>query len=356
VTQGDGPSVSLLLPNRDNAPVLDQVFRRLAENTTHRPVEVVVVDDGSTDESVEILRRWRDEGRFASFELVEKEPTGAIDALNVALERASGRFCVQLDADASVETPGWIERMLELMLLDDSVGIVTAKVIIDDGTLHACGVNMVGPAGSHDRPASVSEPIGRRRWHHRIDRVREGEGGEAERRVAEVDSGIGCCMMYRRDDALAVGGYDRGFSPVWLDDLDLCMSIRARGRKVFCLPEVRVTHHLTGKRGPETLGTRLRPRRVARAVLRRGAARLPYRARAEIERRFPVDLDMVYTPEQRARLERHYRYWREKWGWDMCNPDMDAILRRWGHTEVCWAMDPERRSAGERVVERYEAR
>jgi hypothetical protein len=37
-------------------------------------------------------------------------------------------------------------------------------------------------------------------------------------------------MMYRRDDALAVGGYDLGFQPVWFDDLDLGLSIRHRPR------------------------------------------------------------------------------------------------------------------------------
>ena len=49
------PRVSLVMPNRDNAPVLDLVLDRLAENTTYPDVELVVVDDGSTDGSLEIL-------------------------------------------------------------------------------------------------------------------------------------------------------------------------------------------------------------------------------------------------------------------------------------------------------------
>ncbi len=46
-------------------------------------------------------------------------------------------------------------------------------------------------------------------------------------------------------------------------------------------------------------------------------------------------------PERLALLEHDYRYWREKWGFDAVNPDMDEVLRRWGDTEICWAFDPD---------------
>ena len=51
----------------------------------------------------------------------------------------------------------------------------------------------------------------------------------------------------------------------------------------------------------------------------------------------------------------HYAYWREKWGFDMLNPDMPAVLERWGGTEVCWRYDREMREAGERIAAAYEA-
>lgn len=341
--------MSLLLPNRDNAPVLDLVLERLAQATTYPDVEVVVVDDGSTDASREILRRWRDAGRFPRFELVEKENSGVVDTLNRALATATGEVCVQLDADASVETPGWVERMLGLLTLDRRVGVVTAKVVMDWGDVHACGVDLIGPDGYHDRPAQVLEPPGRRRWHFQLARVREGAGGAAERLPAEVDAGLGCCMMYRREDALAAGGYDAGFAPVWFDDVDLCLAIRRLGRKVFYLPDVRVVHHLTKRTPRAAARPRWRsPRRVARALARRVDRRLPIELRRRIAAR--VDLDDGHTPEQRARARHHYAYWREKWGWDMLNPDLAEVRRRWGDTELWWAHDPARRAAGEEIL------
>jgi GT2 family glycosyltransferase len=217
---------------------------------------------------------------------------------------------------------------------------------------------VIGPSGWHERPTHPSEPIGRRGWLSRVEeRPWEGEGGEVERRAAEVDAGIGCCMMYRREDALAAGGYDREYSPVWFDDVDLCLQLRVLGRKAFYIPEVRVIHHFRSRRAPEGRFDRWRPRRVGRALNRRIGPRLPHRVVGAIERRWDIDVrDAHFTKAQCAMLRHHHAYWREKWGWDARNPDMAEIERRWGHTEIWWARDPERRAAGERIVQAYEAR
>ncbi|MEA2474922.1 MAG: hypothetical protein QOE06_2837 [Thermoleophilaceae bacterium] len=350
----DATRVSLLLPNYNNERVLGTVLDRLAAHTTHPDTELVIVDDGSTDGSRHILAQWRDSGAFGGeVVLIEQENAGAIVALNTALEAATGAICVQIDSDASVETPGWIERMLELMLLDERVGVVTAKVVMDSGSLHTCGVDVVGPEGVHDRPSRVLEPVGRRRWHHRVERPREGTAGDAEELTAEVDAACGCCMMYRREDALAVGGYDTGYAPVWFDDVDLSLSIRRLGRKNFYLPDVRVVHYLESRPAPVAGRDRQRGQ-AAGELARRAARRLPARVRDRVEAGLGVDLGGHMTRPQLARLRHHYRYWREKWGFDLRNPDMAEVERRYGGTEICWATDPERRAAGEEIVRNLE--
>jgi GT2 family glycosyltransferase len=318
------PRVSLLMPNRDNAAVLDLVLDRLARNTDYDNFELIVLDDGSTDGSREILRRWRDSGRFREFRLIERDHTegGVVDALNQGLQAATGEFVVQLDADASVETPGWLEQMVTFLMTDARIGVVTAKVILDSGELQAAGWNYV-----------CLEPVGDE--------------------TAEVDGGMGACMMYRREAAMAVGGYDRGFAPVWLDDLDLTFALRREGFKVFCLPRVLVIHHL-GKRDraserPQPAGTVRR----ATAGIRRGVGRmLPNGVRARLVRRLGWDRG---PREDRRRRAQHLEYWRRKWGWDLHSPDAPAIRARWGETEICWSMNPEMRRAGERIIATFEA-
>jgi GT2 family glycosyltransferase len=352
----DQPRVSLLMPVHNRGHLLELVLGRLGENTTYENVELVVVDDRSTDESPAILRRFADSGAFPEVRVLANDGKGAIAALNTALNAATGEFCVQLDDDVTVETPGWIERLVEFMQLDPSVGIVGAKVVFDSGKIHCCGVDVIGPSGWHERPAWPSEPIGQRMWINRITgHPAEGSKPEIETRAAEVDSAIGCCMMYRREDALAVGGYDPEWSPVWFDDVDLCLKIRVHGRKIFYTPDVRAIHHFNYRWVRPTWREKLSPSRFRHSTKRWIGLRLPGRVRRFIEGRFDIDLFGDFTREQCARVRHHHAYWRSKWGWDARNPDMAEIERRWGHTELWWAHDPERRAAGERIVAAYEA-
>lgn len=341
------PHVSLLMPNRNNVRVLDHVLDRLASNTTYPDVELLVVDDGSTDGSRELLRGWRDTERLPGMRLIEREHTGNVaEALNEGLAQATGELVVQLDADASVETPGWLERMVACFCSDPRIGVLTGKVVFDWGELHTCGVDIVGASGFHDRGARITEPAGRRTYHQRVVRSREGDCPQCDT-AAEVDGGIGCCMMYRREVAFEVGGYDLGYAPVWFDDLDLTMSIRRHGLKVFYLPDVRVIHHV-GLRMAGEPGRR----RALRAIRKQIGTTLPPTLRRRVSQRLGIDRP---PREQWQRLERHYDYWRRKWGFDLLNPDLAAVTARWGDTEICWRLNPKMREAGEQIIAGFQS-
>jgi glycosyltransferase involved in cell wall biosynthesis len=341
------PRVTLLLPNRDNAPILDLVLDRLATNTQYGEFELVVVDDGSTDGSVELLRRWRDSGRFPQLNLIERDHGGVVQALNAGLAAATGELVVQLDGDASLETPGWLGKMVDFFVSDRRIGVVTGKIVFDWGEVHTCGTDMIGPTGFHDRGAVITEPVGRRKYHQRVVRCREDDCAACDS-IAEVDGGIGCCMMYRREVALELGGYDPRWSPVWFDDLDLTMTIRRHGLKVFYLPDVRVLHHVGRRVDDASLPNR------AKLRVRRGIGSVfPVPVRRRVSQRLNADLPPRHIW---ARLQHHYAYWKEKWGFDILNPDMEAVIERWGHTEVCWRYDTERREAGERIARSYAGR
>jgi glycosyltransferase involved in cell wall biosynthesis len=345
------PPVTLLLPNRNNERVLDLTLERLATHTTSYPsFELVVVDDGSTDGSVAILRRWRDHGQLPSMTLIEREHSGVVETLNAGLAAASGELIVQLDGDATVETPGWLERMVDFHETDQRVGVVTPLVTFEGGSIHAAGVNIVGEEGLHDRGTTPSEPVGRRTVHTVVDRMRPDTAGELVTRPAEVDSALGVNMLYAKALADEIGGYDPGFSPVWFDDLDLALSARKLGLKVFYVPGVHILHRMS-LRGARTADSPLRAarRRVRSAV----ASVLPDRvtdAVVQIERK-----GTAHPPHELRRLEHHYAYWREKWGFDLLNPDMPEVRRRYGETEVCWAYDPGRRATGEGILAAWEA-
>ena len=335
--------VSLIVPNRNNEPVLDLFLERLAVNTTHPDFELIVVDDGSTDRSVAILERWRDSGRFERFTLVRKAPTGIVETLNLALDHATGEVVVRLDGDATLETPGWLERMLALHASDERVGIVTGRTVFEDGRVQSYGLNVVGPEGVHDRGTRITEPAGRRTLDINVERPLDAETRLGDE-PAEVDAAIGCIMLFSRELAREIGGFDTGYSPVWVEDYDFALGARRLGRKVFYLPDVRVVHRVS-LRNPRHAASR---RELALHALRRRVGHLvpaPLRARAAAAAGLGH-----HDPRHVAALRRHYAYWERKWGWDPLNPDMDRLLDRYGGTEIAWAYDPARRRAGEEIL------
>jgi GT2 family glycosyltransferase len=340
------PPVSLIMANRNNARSLDLFFERLERNTDYPDLEIVVADDDSFDSSREILRRWRDSRRFRDFTLLELERSGVPRALNAALEAAGGELIAALDGDATVETPGWLETMVDFHGSDPRVGVVTGAIELDNGRVQGYGMTLVAPEGAHGRGGRPTEPVGRRTAHERATQPRP-EEVEHLLVPAEVDSAMGPCMLYSRDAATEIGGYDTGFSPVWFDDLDFSVAARRLGLKNFFVP-VRVIHWIGARytredaRAGHMLGVRMRG----------AAGRLvPSRAKPWLWRATGRDR----IPRERwERYLHHYEYWRGKWGWDFVNPDMDEVLQRWGDTEICWAYDPSMRAAGEEIVAGYE--
>src|SRR5207248_5388692 len=104
----DRPRVSLLLPNYNNGPILQTCLDRLVEHTTYPDIELIVADDGSTDNGVEILKRFGESQPFPRFTLLEREHgDGFVTRLNEMLEYATGDVIVKIDGDATVETPSW---------------------------------------------------------------------------------------------------------------------------------------------------------------------------------------------------------------------------------------------------------
>jgi O-antigen biosynthesis protein len=321
------------MPNRNNGGILDQTLSKLAGNTGYPNFELIVVDDGSSDSSRQILRRWRDSGRFRALTVIECEHRGVQASLNTAAAAAQGELVAQMDGDATLETPGWLERMVGFLESDRRVGVVTPAVIFGSGHVHAYGVNVICPEGIHDGSTTITEPVGRRTRHYQAKHPKERRMPPPSAPV-EVDASIGCCMLFRREIYDEAGGFDEGFAPVWFEDVDMSLTARRLGAKVFLLGDVRVLHqgHLAAE---------------SPSALRRAARRLPQPLKDVV-----VQVSGANRPTREAhdRLRRHYDHWRRKWGFDLLNPDMDAIFGRYGGTEVCWRYDDDMRSAGEEIA------
>lgn len=105
------PAVSVILPCRDAAAHLPACIRSLSRQV-FADFEVVVVDDGSTDETPEMLAEWR--RRDARVRVIEQAPLGLVAALNRALGEAQGAVIARMDAD-DISHPRRLGLQLELL-------------------------------------------------------------------------------------------------------------------------------------------------------------------------------------------------------------------------------------------------
>lgn len=121
----DRPLVSILVPGKNEGKHIPALVESLSRQT-YRRVEVIVVDDGSDDETPVICRRLAREGRIARF--VRNEPRGGkASAANTALYYATGQYVVHLDADSNLRHDA-VERVLLPFYMDPEVGAVGGDI------------------------------------------------------------------------------------------------------------------------------------------------------------------------------------------------------------------------------------
>ena len=104
----DKPAVSIVVPVYNVESYLDRCVKYLVEQS-FRDIEIILINDGSTDDSGEICREWAE--REPRIRLTETANFGQAHALNLGIRLARGEFIVFVDSDDYVERE-YIEKML----------------------------------------------------------------------------------------------------------------------------------------------------------------------------------------------------------------------------------------------------
>ena len=107
------PLVTVLISVRDAMPYLKPAFLSI-QHQTHKNLEILIIDDGSTDGSKELVEGFADRDRRVR--LFSPEHRGLVATLNQGLDLASGEFIARMDAD-DVAYPDRIARQLDFMRL-----------------------------------------------------------------------------------------------------------------------------------------------------------------------------------------------------------------------------------------------
>jgi GT2 family glycosyltransferase len=208
---------SVVIPNWNGARWLPGCLGSLARQTTP-PVEVIVVDNGSEDGSLELLRDAHSQVRVIEL----GRNTGFAFAANRGIEAAAAGAVALINTDIELE-PDWIERMAGALDVDPAAAAVACKM------LDLRERDVFYDAGDILRRDGACEQRGR----FRRDDGRYDDPGT-------VFAACAGAALYRRDAVLAVGGFDERFF-AYLEDVDLGLRLRLAGWT--CRYEPAVAYH-----------------------------------------------------------------------------------------------------------------
>lgn len=119
------PSVSVIVPNYNQAPFIDEALNSIL-NQNYTDWECIVVDDGSTDDSWEILSKWMHHPS-GKFKCIQQENCGVSAARNLAINHAKGKWILPLDADDYLSS-NYIEDCLNVFTQNPNASVVYGNV------------------------------------------------------------------------------------------------------------------------------------------------------------------------------------------------------------------------------------
>jgi hypothetical protein len=223
--------VSVIIVNWNTRELLNHALSSLFSTEHGYATEVIVVDNGSTDGSSEMIRaRWP---QVILRMLNQNVGFGA--ANNIGFRLASGDFILLLNSDAEC-LPTTIRELATELQMNPDVGCVGARHINVDGSLQRS--TNAFPTLLND--ALELTELSRFTVFQRVLRRRFPWWGN---HTARIETGWvnGACMMLRRSAIEDVGGFDEAFS-LYVEEVDLCYRLRKAGWRVVFTPRAEVIH------------------------------------------------------------------------------------------------------------------
>jgi len=227
--QGKKTKVSVIVVNFNGMSHLEACLSSIL-NQSYQNLEVILVDNGSTDGSLDYARR-----RFPNLLVVEnKENLGYPGGINRGAAIATGEYIAPINFDTEVDQ-NWLASMVAFMDENPSVGAVTPKTLLyhDKTKIGTLGLNI------HITGLGFARGLGQ-------------ADSESPRKPLRVAGVSGCSFLIRREIVEQMGGLNEDIF-MYYDDVDLSWTINAMGYDIYCLPESIVYHKYDLKMSPEKL-------------------------------------------------------------------------------------------------------
>jgi GT2 family glycosyltransferase len=216
------PKISIIIVTYNQLAYTQLCVESILRNTSYPNYEIIIVDNGSTDGSLEYLQSMTAEDK--KIVLVENQNNlGFVKAINIGYHQSEGEYLILLNNDVIV-TPGWVHRLVNHLKDNPTIGMVGPVT------------NSIGNEAKVSVTYQELEEINQ----FSVTRMMRHSGRSFELNVLALY----CCMI-SRSLFERVGGLDERYEIGFFEDDDLAMKIKKEGFTLICAEDVFV-HHFHG--------------------------------------------------------------------------------------------------------------
>ena len=236
------PLVSIIIPTRDNGPIIKRCIESIHTQTSYKQFEIIVLDNGSVDTgTLTYLKSLHDQGKAQVIR--HDAPFNYSELNNIGVRAAKGSILLFLNDDTEVLHGDWLAELAG-HAQQPHTGAVGAKLLYPGGTQ----VQHVGVLNSRLGPV------------HAFCRMGVSEPGYGMRNLLNHNWLVvtGACLMVERSKFEKVGGFAEAL-PIAYNDVDLCMKLASAGYYNMVAASVTLIHYESISRGADAA-----PERVAR--------------------------------------------------------------------------------------------
>lgn len=217
------PLVSIICVNWNGGEVFRQCLKSILK-ISYPNYEMIVIDNGSVDQSIQYLKKIKDEGMKIKI-IRNKTNLGFAKANNQGFNKSSGEYILLLNNDTKVK-PDFLSKLVQRLAMDKSIGVIQPKIYLMD------------KPGYLDNAGSFLTRIGF--LTHLGFGEKNGSEFEKER---EIFSAKGACMLVRREVIEKVGLFDNDFFS-YFEESDFCWRVWMGGWRVLFFPDAVIYHKL----------------------------------------------------------------------------------------------------------------
>ncbi len=228
------PKVSIIIPTRDGVALLRQCVESIIGRTVYPNYEIIVVDNGSTDEAT--LAYFKEISLRPNVRIIRDDSPFNFSALNnTATAAATGSFVCLLNNDTEVISPDWLDEMIGIAS-QPGIGAVGAALWYPDNSLQHGGVLLgLGGIAGH--------------MHHMLKRGNFGYFNRAVS-VQDMSAVTAACLLVSKRIYDEVRGLDESFA-VAFNDVDFCLRVRDAGYRNVWTPFAELYHYESATRGSD---------------------------------------------------------------------------------------------------------